>query len=41
MIMHRYSDLEVNAIYRVIYERRDMRHFLNDPVESETLQRIL
>ena len=41
MTMHRYSELEINAVYRVIYERRDMRHFLTDPVESETLQRIL
>ena len=41
MTTHRYSDIEVNAVYRTIYERRDMRHFLTDPVDSDTLQRIL
>ena len=28
-------------MYRVIAERRDMRHFLNDPVPAEVLQRVL
>lgn len=35
-----YSDIEKDAIYRVIAERRDMRHFINTPVESETLNKI-
>jgi 5,6-dimethylbenzimidazole synthase len=38
---HRYSDEEVAAVYRVIAERRDMRHFLPTPVDIETLTRIL
>jgi len=35
-----YSDIEKDAIYRVIAERRDMRHFLNTPVAPETLHKI-
>ena len=38
---HRYSDSDVAAIYRVIAERRDMRHFRSDPVPAEILQRVL
>jgi len=38
---HRYSDPEIAAIYRVIAERRDMRHFLPTPVAPEILTRIL
>jgi len=38
---HRYSDLDIAAVYRVIAERRDMRHFLPTPVEAEILTRIL
>ena len=30
---HRFSDSERAAIYRAIAERRDMRHFLPDPVD--------
>ena len=41
MTTHRYSDTDVNAVYRAIYERRDMRHFLSDPVDPDTLQRLL
>ncbi len=39
--MHRYSDAERTAIYRVISERRDMRHFLSDPVDPDILSRLL
>lgn len=39
--MHRYSPEEIAAVYRVIGERRDMRHFRPDPVEPELLQRLL
>lgn len=35
-----YSEFEKDAIYRVIAERRDMRHFLNRPVEPDTLNKI-
>ncbi|MDP3335125.1 MAG: nitroreductase family protein, partial [Methylococcaceae bacterium] len=38
---HRYSDAERAAVYRAIYERRDMRHFLPDPVAPELLARLL
>jgi 5,6-dimethylbenzimidazole synthase len=41
MNRHRYSDLECDAVYRAIYERRDMRHFLSDPVDPEILSRLL
>lgn len=38
---HRYCDSEIAAVYRAIEERRDMRHFLPDPVEPGILQRLL
>lgn len=38
---HRYSPLEIKAIYRVIAERRDMRHFKPDPVDQAVLARLL
>lgn len=38
---HQYSQLEREAIYRVIEERRDMRHFRSDAVDPATLQRLL
>lgn len=38
---HRYSEDEIAAIYRVIRERRDMRHFKPGNIESAVLQRIL
>lgn len=36
-----YPEHEKEAIYRVIAERRDMRHFLPTPVAIETLTKIL
>lgn len=39
--MHAYSDAERAAVYRAIYERRDMRHFLPDAVDPEVLTRLL
>ena len=39
--LHAYSETEQTAIYKVIAERRDMRHFLPTPIDAETLQRIL
>ena len=41
MTEHRYSDAERAALYRAIYERRDMRHFLPDPVDPDVLRRLL
>ncbi|MES2502492.1 MAG: 5,6-dimethylbenzimidazole synthase [Pseudomonadota bacterium] len=38
---HAYSLEEQAAIYKVIRERRDMRHFLPTPVDSAILQKIL
>ena len=38
---HAYSKAEQAAIYKVIAERRDMRHFLPTPVATETLSHIL
>lgn len=35
-----YSDLEKEAIYRVIAERRDMRHFIKKSVAPDTLNKI-
>lgn len=37
----RYSDQDIDAIYRVIEQRRDMRHFTSEPVDIEMLERLL
>lgn len=37
----RYSDQDIDAIYRVIEQRRDMRHFTNEPVDEAILERLL
>lgn len=39
--MNGYSGSEIAAVYRVIRERRDMRHFLPDPVDPAVLARLL
>jgi 5,6-dimethylbenzimidazole synthase len=36
-----YTNAERAAIYRAIYERRDMRHFLPDAIDPELLTRLL
>ncbi|WP_160063406.1 5,6-dimethylbenzimidazole synthase [Psychromonas sp. L1A2] len=38
---HSYSQVEKEAVYRVIKERRDMRHFSNEPLEKGLLTRLL
>ncbi|GJL72826.1 MAG: 5,6-dimethylbenzimidazole synthase [Nitrosomonas sp.] len=38
---HRFNEEERAAIYRVIAKRRDMRHFLPDPVDPNVLKRLL
>jgi 5,6-dimethylbenzimidazole synthase len=38
---HRYPDNDLAAVYRAIEERRDMRHFLPEPVVPEVMQRLL
>lgn len=40
-IGHRFPDQQITGVYRAIAERRDMRHFLPDPVNTETLARLL
>lgn len=41
MDAHRYNAAELDAVYRVIADRRDMRHFRRDPVDPDVLQRLL
>ncbi|MGF6652156.1 5,6-dimethylbenzimidazole synthase [Paraburkholderia youngii] len=36
-----FDDSEREAVYRAIYERRDMRHFVPDPVDPAVLRRLL
>ncbi|WP_394789945.1 5,6-dimethylbenzimidazole synthase [Rhodoferax sp.] len=38
---HAFSAPERNAVYRAIFERRDMRHFNGGEVEPELLRRLL
>ena len=38
---HAFSTAEQQAVYRAIYERRDMRHFSGGTVADELLQRLL
>ncbi|MDB5775520.1 MAG: nfnB [Herbaspirillum sp.] len=38
---HAFAGEEIAAVYRAIAERRDMRHFLPDPVDPALLQRLL
>jgi len=37
----RFTDCELAGVYRAIAERRDMRHFLPDPVDTKILTRLL
>ena len=39
--MNGFSNAEIAAVYRAIEERRDMRHFLPDPIEPELFARLL
>ncbi|HTI17160.1 MAG TPA: 5,6-dimethylbenzimidazole synthase [Trinickia sp.] len=36
-----FSESERAAVYRAIYERRDMRHFVRGPVAPEVLERLI
>jgi 5,6-dimethylbenzimidazole synthase len=36
-----FTEAERNAVYRVIRERRDMRHFTSQPIDPAILQRLL
>lgn len=39
--MNRFDDAEIAAVYKAIAERRDMRHFLPDPLDPALLERVL
>ena len=39
--MNRFTENEIAAVYRVIAERRDMRHFLPDPLDPALFARLL
>lgn len=41
MKKHRFLEQQRLGVYRAIDERRDMRHFLPDPIEPETFSRLL
>ena len=41
MSRHAFTDAETQAVYRVIRERRDMRHFAGGEVEPDVLRRLL
>lgn len=36
-----FNDTDRAAVYRAIHERRDMRHFVREPVDPAVLQRLL
>jgi 5,6-dimethylbenzimidazole synthase len=38
---HRYSDTDIAALERTIRERRDMRHFLPDPLPEGMIERLV
>ena len=38
---YRFNDAERDAVYRAIAERRDMRHFTNEPIDESTFWRLL
>ena len=39
--IHSYSDEEKASIYKVIAERRDIRHFTNAPIDSDVFMKVL
>lgn len=41
MMTDEFSPSEKAAVYRAIYERRDMRHFVKKPIADEVLARLL
>ena len=41
MTILRYSDTEIATVYKVIEQRRDMRHFVPTPVDPEILAKLL
>jgi 5,6-dimethylbenzimidazole synthase len=41
MIENRFSQPEIDAVYRAIRERRDMRHFIDKPLDAGVLERLI
>jgi len=41
MNKHRFNESERRGVYKAIAERRDMRHFLADPIDPKVLQQLL
>ena len=41
MSKHRFNDAERHGVYKAIAERRDMRHFLPDPIDIDILNKLL
>ncbi len=41
MSQHRFNEAELAGVYKAIAERRDMRHFLPDPVDADILKKLL
>jgi len=41
MDKHKFSEVEIAGVYRAIAERRDMRHFIDQPIPAETLAKLL
>lgn len=39
--MNRFTDEEIAAVYKAIEQRRDVRHFLSDPIAPDLLARLL
>lgn len=39
--LHKFSEREIDGVYRAIRERRDMRHFVARPVDSAQLVRFI
>ncbi len=39
--LHRYSDADIAAVYRAIFERRDMRHFIPGDLPEGLLGRLI
>jgi 5,6-dimethylbenzimidazole synthase len=39
--MKRYPQADIDAVYRAIRERRDMRHFKPEPVDPDIMQQLL
>jgi 5,6-dimethylbenzimidazole synthase len=41
MTKNAFSQTEIDAVYRAIYERRDMRHFIKGDVPTDVITRLL